>query len=154
MSGAEHERPGITGWQVHLGSVPVAVRSAEPAWQGQEQVLLHDLAGGIAYGFDAVRAVWEEAHAAAGDHGLQDPAPSRARRPAMSVGDVTVSDRVVEAVLLVNAEAFAQTADADITAAQATDGRVRKRYSPARRPGRRAAASISEAWARSSPPSR
>lgn len=46
MSGAEHKRPEITGWQVHLGRIPVAVRSAEPAWQGQEQVLLHDLAEG------------------------------------------------------------------------------------------------------------
>jgi hypothetical protein len=151
MSGAEHERPGITGWQVHLGSVPVAVRSAEPAWQGQEQVLLHDLAGGIAYGFDAVRAVWEEAHAAARITGYRIRLRAAPGGQAMAVGDVTVSDHVVEAVLLVSPEAFAQIADADITAAQALMGESVRDI--ARRGGLadELAASIREAWARSSP---
>ena len=151
MSGAEHERPGITGWQVHLGSVPVAVRSAEPAWQGQEQVLLHDLAGGIAYGFDAVRAVWEEAHAAARITGYRIRLRAAPGGQTMTVGDVTVSDHVVEGVLLVSPEAFAQIADADIAAAQALMG---ESVSDIARRGGLAdelAASISEAWARSSP---
>lgn len=151
MSGAEHKRPGITGWQVHLGRVPVAVRSADPTWQGQEQVLLHDLAGGIAYGFDAVRAVWEDAHAAAGITGYRIQLRPVPGAQAMAVGEVTVSNRVVEAALLVSPEAFAKIADADIAAVQALMGESVRDI--ARRGGLadEHAASIYEAWARSSP---
>ena len=32
MSSPAHRRPGLTGWQVHLSQMPVAIRSAEPTW--------------------------------------------------------------------------------------------------------------------------
>ncbi len=151
MSGHEHGRPELTGWQVHLGSIPVAVRAADPAWQGEEAILLHDLAGGLAYGFDAIRAVWEEAHGAAGITGYRirlQPVPGG---QAMAVDEVTVSDQVVEATLLVSAQAFAETANTDIRAAQALMGEsvsdIARRGGLADEP----AASIREAWAQAEP---
>jgi hypothetical protein len=151
MSGYGHGPPELTAWQVHLGSIPVAVRAAEPAWRGQDAQLLHDLAGGLAYGFDAIRAVWEQAHGAAEITGYRirlRPAPGSR---AMAVDEVTVRDRVVEATLLVSAQAFAETADSDMRAAQALMG---DSVSDIARCGGLAdepAASIRQAWAQSRP---
>src|SRR5262245_61756826 len=151
MSGREHERPELTGWQVHLGSVPVAVRSAEPAWQGQDSRLLHELAGGFAYGFDAIRAVWEQAHSAAGITGYRIRLQPLPGGQAMTAGKVTVSDHVVEATLLVSPQAFAQAADTDTQAAHVLMGETVGDI--ARRGGLadESAASISHAWAQSKP---
>jgi hypothetical protein len=151
MSVHEHLRPELTGWQVHLGSIPVAVRAAEPAWQGQDAHLLHDLAGGLAYGFDAIRAVWEEAHGAAGVTGYKVLLRAAPGGQAMAIDEVTVSDHVVVATLLVSAQAFAETANTDIRAAQALVGEsvsdIARRGGLADEP----VASIRQAWAQSEP---
>lgn len=124
MSGHEHAQPELIGWQMHLGSIPVAVRAADPDWRGQDAQLLHDLAGGLAYGIDGIRSDWEHAHHSTRITGYRiQLQPSRGGQ-AMAVGEVTVSDQVVEATLLVSAQAFAETADADIRAAQALIGAV------------------------------
>lgn len=149
MSGYEHVQPQLTGWQLHLGSIPVAVRAAEPAWRGEDAKLLHDLAGGVAYGFDAIRADWEQAHCAAGITGYRirlQPAPGG---QAMAVGEVTVSGRIVEATLLVSAQAFAEVANTDMGAAQALMG---ESVSDIARCGGLAdepSAAIGRAWAKS-----
>ncbi|HUZ56286.1 MAG TPA: hypothetical protein VMU94_27650 [Streptosporangiaceae bacterium] len=151
MRGYEHVQPELTGWQVHLGAIPVAVRAAEPAWRGQDAQLLHDLAGGLAYGFDAIRAVWEQAHGVAGITGYRIRLQSVQGGLAMAVDEVTVSGHVVEATLLVGAQAFAETADADMRAAQALMGESVSEI--ARRGGvaDESAASICQAWAQSKP---
>jgi len=147
MSGREHKRPELTGWQIHLGGMPVAVRSAEPAWQGQDSILLHDLAGGVAYGFDAIRAFWEQAHEQAKITGYRIRLQSAPGGQAMTVGQATISDHVVEADLLVNPQAFAEIADADIQAAHALMGESVGDI--ARRGGvaDESAAAISQTWA-------
>jgi hypothetical protein len=151
MSGHAVTRPELTGWQVHLGAIPVAVRAAEPAWPRQDAQLLHDLAGGLAYGFDAIRAVWEQAHKAARITGYRIRLQPAQGGLAMAVGEVTVSGHVVEVTLLVGAQAFAETADADIRAAQALMGASVSDI--ARRGGLadESAASIRQAWVRSEP---
>ena len=93
MSSHEHKQPELTGWQVHLGSIPVAVRAAEPAWRGQDAFLLHDLAGAFAYGFDAIRVVWEQAHDMAAITGYRIRLQAAPRPEAMSIGEVAVSDQ-------------------------------------------------------------
>jgi hypothetical protein len=119
MSSPEHPQPELTGWQLHLGRVPVALRAAEPAWSGRDALLLHDLAGALAYGLDAIRAVWEQAHDEAGITGYRIWIEAASGDgPAMSATELTVGDGVVGAMLLVNAEALAVAADADIRAAQ------------------------------------
>lgn len=151
MSGREHKQPDLTGWQIHLGGMPVAVRSAEPAWQGQDSILLHDLAGGVAYGFDAIRAVWEQAHEQAEITGYRIRLQSAPGGQAMTAGQATISDHVVEADLLVNPQAFAEIADADIQAAHALIGESVGDI--ARRGGvaDESAAAISQRWTQSKP---
>jgi hypothetical protein len=112
----------LTGWEVHLGTVPVAVRSAEPGWQGQDGVLLHDLAGAIAYGLDAIRGDWERAHRSSGITGYRIRLRAAPGETAMTTGKVTVNGCVVEADLLVGTQAFAEAADADMHAAHALTG--------------------------------
>ena len=119
MSNHAHKQPELTGWQVHLGSIPVAVRASDPAWSGQDAFLLHDLAGAFAYGFDAIRVTWEQAHNATGTTGYRIRLRTVPGTEAMSAGEVTLSGGVVEATLLVSTQAFAETADTDINAAQA-----------------------------------
>ena len=71
MSSPVQRRPELTGWQVHLSKVPVAVSAADPAWPAGDRGVLNNLAGALAYGFDAVRDVWEQAHRAAGVTGYR-----------------------------------------------------------------------------------
>ena len=152
MSSPVHPRPELTGWQVHLSQMPVAIRAAEPAWPDKDRLFLNDFAGGLAYGFDAIRAVWEQVHDRTDVTGYRiriGAAPGDGS--AMSAHEVTVRDGVVEADLLIDAEVFAAAADADIRAAQAmmADAVV----DIARRAGlaSEAADSIREAWVRSEP---
>lgn len=151
MSDITIKRPEVTGWQVHLGRVPVAVRSAEPAWTGQDGFLLHDLAGGLAYGFDAVRTVWEAAHSAQEIAGYRIrllPVPSA---QAMAAGEVTVNASVVEAELLISPEAFANIADTNIAAAQALMGECIRDIAQRGGMAGELAASIYKAWVDSDP---
>ncbi len=152
MSSPAHRRPELTGWQVHLSHMPVAIRAAEPAWPDRDRLLLNDFAGGLAYGFDAIRAVWEQAHDGAVVTGYRiQIAAAPGGEPAMSAHEVTVRDGVVEADLLVNAEAVAAAADADIRAAQTMMADTVSDI--AQRAGLTgvAAASIREAWMHSEP---
>jgi hypothetical protein len=152
MSSPEHHRPALTGWQAHLGRVPAAIQAAEPTWPQEDALLLHDLAGAIAYGIDAVRAVWEQAHSGTGITGYRirlDSAPGDG--PAVSTKDVTVVGGVVEATLLVNAEALAIAADADIRAAQAMMADAIRDIIVQAGLTDEAAASIRQAWVQSEP---
>jgi hypothetical protein len=151
MTGAVHKQPGLIGWQVHLGSVPVAVCCAEPAWKGQDALVLHELAGGLAYGFDAICAAWEQAHREAGITGYRIRLHPVSSDQAMATGEVTVSGHVVEAVLLVGTQAFAETADADTQAAHALMGESVAAVARLGGLASEAAAAISRAWAQSSP---
>lgn len=151
MSGAVHLQPILTGWQIHLGTVPVAVRSAEPAWQGQDALLLHSLAGGLAYGCDAIRAAWEQAHRPSEITGYRirlQPVPGG---PAMTAGEVTVRGHVAEADLLVGTQAFAEIADADTQAAHVLMGESVAAIAHLAGLAAETAAVISQAWACSSP---
>jgi hypothetical protein len=149
--GGEHKKPKLTGWQVHLGRVPVAVRAADTAWQGQDVVLLHILAGGLAYGFDGIRGVWEQAHKTAEITGYRIRLQVVSEDPAVAVGEVTLCDHVVDAAVLVNTQLFAETADADLRAAQALLGESVSEI--ARRSGLagESAAAIRQAWTQSEP---
>lgn len=57
-----HAAPELTGWTVHLGTVPVAIRAAAPEWTNEEQRLLHDLAGAFAFGLRQISTTWNAAH--------------------------------------------------------------------------------------------
>jgi hypothetical protein len=151
MSGAVHLQPMLTGWEVHLGAVPVAIRSAEPAWQGQDAILLHDLAGGLAYGLDAIRGDWQQAHGSSGVTGYRIRLNPVADGPAMTVGEVTVSGRIAEADLLVGTQAFAEIADADTHAAHVLMGESMAAIARLAGVAPGTTAAISRAWARSNP---
>jgi hypothetical protein len=120
VTGPEHPRPELSGWQVHISAVPVAILAADGEWPQRDRDLLHDLAGGLAYGFDAIRTTWEAAHVGLAVVGYRlalkaadaDTAP-------LSLVDVRLDDGVAELTVSVNANAFAELADADINASQA-----------------------------------
>jgi hypothetical protein len=116
------KQPELTGWQVHLGGIPVAIRAADPAWTGQDLRLLHELAGSFAYGFDAIRAVWEQAHETAAVTGYRIGLRAVPGGPAMSVDGVTVTGGVAEATLLISGQAFAEAAATDMRNAQTLMG--------------------------------
>jgi hypothetical protein len=119
MSSPVQRRPELTGWQVHLSKVPVAVNAADPAWPAEDRGVLNNLAGALAYGFDAVRGVWEQAHGGYGVTGYRIQIGAVPDGPALSVQDATIRDSVVMAILQVDAVAFPAAAHADIRAAQA-----------------------------------
>jgi hypothetical protein len=129
----------------------VAIRAAEPDWQRQDAQLLHDLAGGLAYGFDAIRAIWERAHSAADITGYRIRLRSVQSGVAMAVDEVTLAGQVVEATIEVDTHAFAETADDDMRAAQALMG---DSVSDMVRSGGLAyesAAAVGQAWVQSKP---
>lgn len=58
-----HRRAEPKGWAVHLADVPVAIAHTDPSWVGEAWHLLHDFAGGLAFGLAQINSVWLAAHA-------------------------------------------------------------------------------------------
>jgi hypothetical protein len=67
VSSLQHDRPAIQGWSVHLGPVPVAISSADEAWDNRDhRQLLSYLSGSLAFGIRGVDDAWVAAHANTG----------------------------------------------------------------------------------------
>ena len=113
----EHPRPGYATWLTHLSKVPVAARvdgSTEP----EDHVrFLRGVASSLVSSLDKARATWEEAYAKAAVTGYSiGIEPAAADAPALAVRDVTSSQGLVQASLLVNVEALAADSATDIKA--------------------------------------
>ncbi|GAA1127111.1 hypothetical protein GCM10009582_25360 [Arthrobacter flavus] len=64
VSGSKHERPSAKGWSLHLGAVPVAISSADEAWDTRDhRQILSDVAGSLTFGIRGVDDAWLAAHA-------------------------------------------------------------------------------------------
>ncbi|MER5702222.1 hypothetical protein ABT023_09735 [Micromonospora sp. NPDC002296] len=117
--------PPLVGWQIHLSSVPVAIRSADETWAPDDRERLSTLAGSIAYGIDQVATPWQYAHQGVDVAGYviglsvaQPNSVSGALVPhSIQVGSVQVeagpTGNIVRVVLLVDGDRLVEDAVAD-----------------------------------------
>lgn len=113
--------PEPTGWTLHTGPVPVAVRCLHPDWEGNARDLLHDLAGAFTFAIGHIADTWAQAHAGAGVTGyVIDLEPMQASEPAGDTLAVSSTGRghgaaadVVTARLMVDWATFGDLAAAD-----------------------------------------
>ncbi|GAB3832544.1 hypothetical protein ACFPIJ_36345 [Dactylosporangium cerinum] len=130
---ADTTMPSLTGWHIHTGRIPVAIRCADPRWTEQHVGLLNTLAGAFAFGFDQTVDVWTEAHTNTPCLGyrvyLSPPTTdigddaNHKEVPLITVGTVDVEPlaqgNLVHAHLNVHPEGVAECAAADIDAGRA-----------------------------------
>jgi hypothetical protein len=112
-----HPRPGYATWLMHLSGVPVAARVDRSMEPEDHARFLRGVASSLVSCLDQARATWEAVHADTGVSGYNiGIEPASADAPALAVREVTVPPGPVRASLLVNVEALAAAAAADIRA--------------------------------------
>jgi hypothetical protein len=123
---AETQMPTPTGWQIHLGDVPVAFRCADDRWEPTDREPLSTLAGSFAYGIDQIAGPWNEVHHDVDTAGYlitlcragSDESPDRPRSSSsIALAKAQIHDapagRVVHAELHVDYDRLVEDTDAD-----------------------------------------
>ena len=120
-----HPLPPLTGWSVHISSVPVAITAIHPSWPPEDTDALHDLSGSFAFGLRQIDQVWRSCHDGASVAGyvieLRSRRPAAAAPSALAVEQVQIAQGsagklLAKAVIGVECEALAVQIDADINA--------------------------------------
>lgn len=145
-----HRRAEPKGWAVHLADVPVAIARTDASWVGEAWHLLHDFAGGLAFGLAQINSVWLAAHASTrlSAHVVELVPHEEVRESEyLWVEDVTCNARgVVTAKLGVAWEALALAADADTAALHRRTAEVVGAWLLGAGMGEVSAAAVSTAW--------
>lgn len=145
-----------TGWTMHTGEVPVAIRCLRPEGMTPAGELVYKLAGAIAFGLDQIRDTWVAAHAGTDVRAYRI---DMSLRPEAEAGDALVlaagpaphGDGLVTCHLTVDAEPFAQHLDHDAEAGREALARMMQQAVEAAGAGSAAARQIRDAWSAASP---
>ncbi|MEV4385469.1 hypothetical protein AB0J68_07020 [Micromonospora sp. NPDC049580] len=147
-----------TGWIVHTGEVPVAIRCLRPEGMTPAGELVYKLAGAIAFGLDQIGDTWVGAHAGTGVRAYRIDMSLRPEGDAdagdalvLAAGPTPHGDGLVTCHLTVDAEPFAQHLDHDAEAGREALAKMMQQAVEAAGAGSDAARQIRDAWSAASP---